>query len=288
MKEKKLTVSVIGLGLIGGSLGLALKSNVRDICVNGFDINKEVMKNAKKIGAIDILNKNLKDCVKNSEIIFLAAPVKQCIKIIKILPKFIKKSSLITDVCSTKLQIEKSASKHYISGINFIGGHPMTGKEKSGIEFAQGNLFKNCIWCLTAKPVGKMAKKLVNLIITIGGTVKIINPEEHDKFVSGISHLPLFVSIALMNTVSLDTDWKKMRMLAAGGFRDTTRIASGDENLALNIFSTNKENVIFFAKKFRDQLSKMIESLEKNEEGRIKKMIINAKNKRENWINSVK
>lgn len=288
MKEKKLTVSIIGLGLIGGSLGLALKLKIPEICVSGFDINKEAMKCAKRIGAIDILNKNLKDCVKNSDIVFLAAPIRQCIKIIKILPKFVKKDSLITDVGSTKQEIEKSASRHFISGFNFIGGHPMAGKEKCGIKFAQRDLFKNCVWCLTAKPTGKIAKKLVKLIIAIGGVVKIINSKEHDKFVSGISHLPLFVSIALMNTVSQETDWKKMRMLAAGGFRDTTRVASGDENLALNIFFTNKENVIFFAKKFRDQLNKMIGCLKNNDENSIKKIVMNAKNKRENWINSVK
>jgi prephenate dehydrogenase len=236
-------VAILGLGLIGGSIGLALhKAKVAQQVV-GYDLGKGVMNQARKVGAIDQPYSALADAVRGSELIILATPVGAMKALLQDIASAVLPGAVVTDVASTKVQVISWAEEFLPSTVTFVGGHPMTGKELSGVEAADASLFQNRIYCLTptARTNPNAITKVSTLIEALGARVRFLEPAEHDGQVAGVSHLPFLASIALMNTVAESSAWGDAALLAAGGFRDATRLAGGNPEMYRDICLTNAE-----------------------------------------------
>jgi prephenate dehydrogenase len=238
-------VAIIGLGLIGGSLGLALRQDKTARQVVGYDAYKGVGERARKLGAIDQSCSSLAEAARGSELIILATPVGAMRSLLQQLASCASPGAVVTDVASTKAQVISWAEEYLPANIFFVGGHPIAGKETSGIEAADATLFKQCVYCLT--PTKRTAPaaldKVASLIDALGARMRFLEPPEHDGMVAGVSHLPYITSIALMQTAALNPAWDDASLLAGSGFRDTTRLAAGSPEMHRDICLTNSEAI---------------------------------------------
>jgi prephenate dehydrogenase len=236
-------VAIIGLGLLGGSMGLALHKAKAAQHVAGFDLGRGISNQARKVGAIDQPYSTLVDAIRGAELIILATPVGAIRSLLQEIATSATPGAVVTDVASTKVQVISWAEEFLPSSVAFVGGHPMAGKELSGIESADATLFQGHIYCLTptarTKPVA--INKVSALIEALGARVRFLEPAEHDGQVAGVSHLPFVAAIAMMNTVAEGPAWGDAAMLAAGGFRDMSRLAAGNPEMYRDICLTNSE-----------------------------------------------
>ncbi len=239
-------VAIIGLGLIGGSMGLALRQAKAARQVVGYDLGKGVGEHAQKVGAIDEARPTLRDAVLGADLVIIATPVGAVRSLLQQIAGELTPGTVVTDVASTKAQVIKWAEELLPPGVAFVGGHPMTGKELSGVDAADAALFRRCIYCLT--PVEHTSStaiaKVSALVETLGARVRFLTPTEHDKQVAGVSHLPFLASVALVKTVSEDEVWSEAALLAASGFRDASRLAAGSPEMYRDICLTNGEAIM--------------------------------------------
>ena len=256
---------VIGLGLIGGSIARALKIKL-NIDVIGIDINKDYINDAISSGIIieggsDI--SILEDC----DVIFICTPVKKATEYLKAITQFVKTSCIITDVSSTKEEIMEYAENNLPQNVLFIGGHPMTGSEKSGFSEGKAHLFENAYYILTPrkKTNNEAVVTLTEIIIGFGALPIILDAHTHDLAVAAISHVPHVIASGLVNIINkLDDDEKNMHRLAAGGFKDITRIASSNPTMWQNICFSNSKNICRLIDKYIDLLKEFQNSITNN------------------------
>ena len=254
-------ISIIGVGLIGGSLGLALKEKHLNFKIVGID-KQEIIEKAIARGAIDEGTVNLEEGIKEADIIIIATPVKTILNILTQINPFLKKGCLVTDTGSTKKQIVKKANKILSKDIFFIGGHPMAGSEECGIESADPYLFHNKTYILTPalKSNLRALKKVSLLIKMIGAKKLILDPLEHDRIVSAVSHLPQIIAVSLINTtgeLALRRNNNNYFEAVGEGFKDMTRIASSPYKIWEDICETNQENILEMIREFKNYLEVM-------------------------------
>jgi prephenate dehydrogenase len=253
----QLKVTIVGLGLIGGSIGMAIRKKKLARVIG---LTREQSKGALavKIKAVDYASTNIKGIIQEADVIFICYPIHLVIPEISKIIQFVKPGAIITDVGSSKAFIVKEAEKLMRKGIFFVGGHPMAGKEKVGLEHAEPDLLegKNYILTKTPKTNIKSLNFLKTFISKLGAKVHILSPDVHDGIVAGISHMPVAVAAALVDSVfRSDKFSSSMTQFAASGFRDTTRIASGDPSLGTDMFVTNKKAVLSSLSSFKKALS---------------------------------
>ncbi len=239
-------VAIIGLGLIGGSLGLALRQAHMAEQITGYDLGRGVSEQARKVGAIDQAYIALADAVRGAELIVLAPPVGAMRALLQDMATLASPGAVITDVASTKSQVISWAEEFLPDNLAFVGGHPMAGKEVSGVEAADATLFRNRIYCLTptVKTSPTALNKVLAMVETLGARVRFLEPAEHDGQVALVSHLPFIASTALMATASASNNWGDAALLASSGFRDTTRLAGGSPEMYRDICLTNHEALV--------------------------------------------
>src|SRR5437763_8784633 len=241
-------VAIIGLGLIGGSIGLALHKAKAAQQIVGYDVRKGIRNQARKSGAIDQPYTALADAVRGAELIILATPVGAMRSLLQDIAQSATPGAVVTDVASTKAQVISWAEEFLPSSVSFVGGHPMTGKEQSGVEAADASLFQNRIYCLT--PTARVRPAAINkvsaFVEALGARVRFLEPAEHDGQVAGVSHLPFIASIALVNTVTASSSWSDASLLAANGFRDMSRLAGGSPEMYRDICLTNSEAITYW------------------------------------------
>ncbi len=238
-------VAIIGLGLIGGSIGLALHQAKGAREVTGYDLGKGICDRARKTGAIDQPYMALADAVRGAELIILATPVGAMRALLQDMAPHLSSGAVVTDVASTKAQVISWAEEFLPTAVSFVGGHPMTGKEVSGVEAADASLFRNRIYCLTPTVRTRPAaiNKVSSLVEMLGARVRFLEPAEHDGQVASVSHLPFVASIALVETVTHGPAWADASLLAASGFRDMSRLAAGNPEMYRDICLTNSEAI---------------------------------------------
>jgi len=245
-------IAIVGLGLIGSSIGLGLRrwsaENVRAgqpaLEIVGFDSNLDRQSQAKKISAVDRTEWELRKVVENADLVILAAPVLALKEILGDIAPLLRSGTAITDVASTKSEILSWANELLPRTVSFVGGHPMAGKETS-IEGADGDLFRGATWCVcpSVQASDEAIRTVLGMINALGAEPYFVDPNEHDAYVAGVSHLPFVASTALMNALSADSSWRDMKTLTAGGFRDMTRLASGSPEMHRDVVMTNREAV---------------------------------------------
>lgn len=246
-------ISIIGLGLIGGSIAKALRKSSFDFVISAFD-KPEVLERAISEGVINSSLNSFDEAVC-SDLIFISLPVCKSIEVFELLAPKLNKNSILTDVCSVKNVFREKWQNIESKGFYF-GGHPMTGKEKGGYENSDSLLFENSVYILTDNvPDNFYFNDFSKIIASFGSNILHIPAKQHDVIAASVSHLPQLVSVALVNAASLKTDNYNFLDLAAGGFRDMTRIASSDFKIWESIISNNKDQILTAMDKFSYDLS---------------------------------
>lgn len=243
MKEK---IGFIGLGLIGGSIAKAIRQYYPDYQLIAFDKNKETLALATQESLIDVAATTIDDNFRNCSYIFLCAPVSYNNAYLSQVKLFLDEDCILTDVGSVKTGIHEEVHRLGLDA-NFIGGHPMAGSEKSGYPNSKAMLLENAYYVLTPTPTVSQDKidAYTSLIETIRALPIQLDYETHDYVTGAISHLPHIIASSLVNYVQqADTSDELMKLLAAGGFKDITRIASSSPVMWQHICLKNKDNIL--------------------------------------------
>ena len=279
MKKKFKKVVIVGMGLIGGSIGKTLLKK-------GFA--EEVVAVVRRESAIDEVMQacaatsvtlNDIEAVKGADVLILAVPVGTIVPKAIELAGFLSKGCLVTDVGSTKGKIVEKLEKVFEEKALFVGSHPMAGTEKGGVFAAREDLFDKavCILTPTPKTPPEAVTKAGAFWSMIGMEVIELEPVNHDKVLARISHLPHLAAYALVRAVAVDTNTNMNSTLVAGGFLGTTRIASSPPNLWVDIFFDNSKEVIASGKRFIGEMEKIIKALEKKDEKELLKLLEESK-----------
>ncbi len=277
-------IGIVGLGLIGGSLGLKLQSlnhTIYGIANNEFNKNKAKEKKLANFVSCDLTL--LKEC----ELIILALPIKDLISPSQRLVASIPKETIVTDVGSVKEPIINTwENLHPL----FIGSHPMAGTEKKGVDSGFEGLFNSAKWIITPTQNSDLnaVKTLSELIKSMDCEICQASPKEHDQAVSLISHLPIFLASALIETANIENNQSLLdltKKLAATGFADTSRVGGGNEKLGLDLAINNQINVLNAINNFKNKLNKLESLIEEKNWELLSSKLAQAKEIRENFIN---
>jgi prephenate dehydrogenase len=229
-----------------------------------------------------------KDTVKEAGIVIIATPVLTIKEIFSQIAPYLPHGCVVTDTASTKFQIMKWAEDLLPTTVDFIGGHPMAGKEAYGIQAAEAGLFQGCIYCLT--PVSRASSssidKVTNMVKRLGARPFFIDAQEHDNLVAGISHLPLLLSAALVSATTKSPSWSKMSKLAASGYRDLTRLASGNPEVNTHICFSNRETILHWIDEFNKELAKYRQLITSEDKG-LEEALTEANKARQEWLSKI-
>jgi prephenate dehydrogenase len=268
-------ITVIGLGLIGGSIGMGLrqwseqngKASDAALEVTGFDTDLEQQHYAQKVKAVDRTEWNLEKAVREADIVVVSTPVMAIKDTFADIAPHLKSGAVVTDTGSTKTLVMKWAKEILPRTVSFVGGHPMAGKAQS-IEGAEAGLFAGATWCVAPSPLASedAIRNVLGIVAALGAEPFFIDPVEHDAFVAGVSHLPFVLSAALVNAVSSDTSWRDMKTLSASGFRDVSRLAAGGPAMHRDIALTNREALVRWIDAFSAQIQTVRSTLVNSDE----------------------
>lgn len=241
------SAAVVGLGLMGGSLGLALRE--AGWTVTGLDSDREAAEEARRLGAVQRALGSL-DETAEADLVVLAVPVMALRDLLRRLPAGV----LATDLASTKVAVLEWAAE---AGTNFVGGHPLCGSERSGIAAARRGLYDGAVWALTS------SHPLVEEMVAAAGASPLIVPADaHDRLVAGSSHAAFVISAAYMLAAAESPDWPEVGKLTSSGFADMTRLAGGDPEMYAGIAATNAANLRERLRQFQAVLERLIHDLD--------------------------
>lgn len=277
------SVAVIGMGLIGGSLAKALRRLKNINTIIGIDTDEETLGIALDEGVIDEAYTGISDGIADSDMVFICTPLDKIVDSVYSLIKVVKPECIITDTGSIKSRIIKNI-EDIPANFNFIGGHPMCGTEKSGYKASKAHLFENAYYILTpcSKTLGQSVDVMEKILIEIGAIPVIIEDRKHDILTGAISHVPHIISAALVNIVKeMDSEEKHMQKLAAGGFKDITRISSSNPDMWKSVVLNNKEHIREILKKFSQLIEQFMSYLDSEDKDRILGYFDSARNYRD-------
>ncbi|HEX6032502.1 MAG TPA: prephenate dehydrogenase/arogenate dehydrogenase family protein [Tepidiformaceae bacterium] len=258
-------IAIVGTGLIGTSLGLALAARKeRNYEIVGVDRDRGAAREAKKMGALDKEVGSLEEALKDSGLIVIAVPVLAARRILQDMGPYLEPGAIVTDTCSTKADILRWAAEFLPESVHFVGGHPMAGREQSGPKGAAPDLFQGATWAVTPSPraVEQAVETVLGLVETVGAVPLYIDPAEHDNYAAAVSHLPILLSVALFRMVRDSHGWEDASLLAGPAFRDLTRLASGDPAMSRDIMATNRDAVLHWIGRFEDELDTIRKAIE--------------------------
>ena len=283
-------IGIIGTGLIGTSLGIAIKRSIlKDIEITGVDLEPSFSKQARKMGALDKVGRTMVEVARGSDILFICTPVMVIKDVLETVGGELKKGCLVTDTGGTKLEVMRWADMFLPDGVDFIGGHPMAGKESHGPGNAEPGIFEGKAYCVIPKTGAstQSVDALVKIIKSLGSTPFFIGAAEHDSFVAAVSHLPFIVAASLVNTTSNSPQWGDISKLASTGFRGTTRLASGDPIMHRDICLTNGDSIVHWLTQYVRQLEHIKELISSRDSNRLDELFETAFEKRGLWLSGL-
>lgn len=266
MRIKKITI--VGLGLIGGSLARAFRRTNPDFEIIGIEKDKDNRSPALEDGMVERAYETAEEAVPDvtgSQVVFLCTPVSVIPGLLKTFGRLARPGTILTDAGSVKLRIMEEAARVLPKDVFFIGGHPMAGAERSGYAAGRAHLFENAYYILTPSPgtPEEVLKTLELLIASTGALPLILDPMAHDRQVGLISHLPHIIAAALVNAAREADDPGRIALkLAAGGFRDITRIASSNPEMWRDICLSNRERLMPLLTEMTRRLRRFGQALE--------------------------
>lgn len=276
-------VGFIGLGLIGGSIAKKMKADHPDIHIYATAHHEETVKEAYREGLIDNDTLLPLTAFHDCDIIFLCAPVQRNLDYLSELKDIIQKDCYITDVGSTKTEIHEEVIRLGLEA-NFIGGHPMTGSEKTGILAADKTLLENAYYIITPTAITPQSdvEDFREFVRSLGSIPLILDYKTHDYSTAAISHLPHMIAYSLVNLVQqIDDDNETMKSIAAGGFKDITRIASSSPVMWQNICASNRQQILVLMDKYTALLSRLRSYIETSDEQALLDFFQSAKDYRD-------
>jgi prephenate dehydrogenase len=282
-------IAIIGLGLIGGSVGLALKrAEPKNTTVVGHDYDREIMGRALRSHVVDEVEPRLERAVHDATMVIVATPIVTMRKIFRDMAPHLQDKCIVTDTASTKGDVLRWAHEELPENVYFVGGHPMAGREKAGLHQAEAELFDDHPYCIV--PSIDAAAGAVNAVVglaqALGGRPFFLDADEHDAYVAAISHVPLVSSVALFNLARKSNAWPELANISGPAFKDLTRLASGEPELGHDIFLTNRDNVLHWLQRYMaelQRLSDLIESQDKETEA-LFKTLAEAQIEREQFL----
>ena len=266
------TVAVVGLGLMGSSFALALKEARPDIVIVGSDTDSITLRKALDRGIVASASADT-SVAGMAEVVVIGAPIRSMRDVFAQLASRTD-GKVVTDMASTKADVMEWASA---AGIDLVGGHPMCGKESSGIDAADASIFKDAPWVLTrGEPV------LIDLVAAVGAHPIVMDAETHDRLVAGVSHAAFLLSVGYVLALSRRSDWPEASKLAAGGFRDMSRLAGGDPELYAGVARTNRQHLVEQLDAIAAELARLRRHLEADDP-RLVELFEEARAARERW-----
>ncbi|MEX2446257.1 MAG: prephenate dehydrogenase/arogenate dehydrogenase family protein [Dehalococcoidia bacterium] len=257
-------VAILGTGLIGSSIGLRLRRDPStDTEVVGFDRYTEVARQAQRAGAIDTAAHTPEQAVEGADLVILAAPVLAIRKLLEEIAPVVSREAIITDTGSTKTEVMRWAQELLPAHTGFVGGHPMAGKTETGPDAADPDLFEGARWIVV--PAVRTTEGATNGVLWLadrmGATTIFMDAAEHDAYAAAVSHMPMVAATALFSMEHASEAWPELSELAAGGFKDMTRLAGTDAAMAYDIIVTNREQTIHWLDRYLVALREMRDQL---------------------------
>lgn len=280
-------ISLMGLGLLGGSLGKALIAGNHAKKVAGFVRRPEAIQEALKAGIVHEASLDISEITQDADLIVLCTPILKMRPIVEAMIPHLKKGAIVTDVGSVKnfLVRELEPLISDAEGI-YIGSHPMAGSERQGMQHADPDLFSGAVCVLTPSPQSQQQATIQvrHLWEQVGGMPMILEPEKHDQLVAQCSHLPHLIAAILAHSTLSPGQGDQQAALCSSGFRDTTRVASGSPEMWGDIISTNKEALLRSLKNHEIQCSKLRSWIESNNQEDIDDWLDQSKQRRDAWL----
>jgi len=269
-------VAIVGLGLMGSSLALALKEAQPGTVVVGSDPDAMTLRKALDRGIVESASADL-SVVDVADLVVVAVPILSLRSVFSSLRGRVD-GKVITDMASTKETVMEWASA---SGIDLVGGHPMCGKEASGIDAADASIFKGAPWVLT-----RSESAVTALVESVGAHPLVMDAATHDRLVAGVSHAAFLLSVGYVLSLSSRSDWPEASRLAASGFRDMSRLAAGDPELYAGISRTNRDNLVEQLDAISATLAKLRRHLQ-DDDPRLVELFEEARSVRERWAHDM-
>lgn len=288
---ERMKLAIIGVGLIGGSLGLCLKDKLGDkIFITGLCRSEGSMRRAMELGAVDVATSDLQTVVGDADIIFLSPPVLQIVPMVKKILPHLKRGAILTDAGSTKQFIWQGLNKILPPEIFYIAGHPMTGREKSGVEAATKDLFRNKAYVIVKDNVAppEVREKLMSVLRLTDANFLEIDLAVHDRCASIISHVPHLTAAALVTLLNdAGDDLESCLKLIGGGFKDTTRIASSNADMWADICMTNGDAIATHLRDLQAILGNVIAAIERRDRQAVHDYFARSKARRDKILETV-
>jgi len=275
-------ISIIGIGLLGGSIGLTVSRAIGGIKTAGYSHRAATRRKARKLAVVTEVFDDIKKSVCDADLVILATPICTFEETFRAIADALPDGCIVTDVGSTKSLPHQWAAKRLPGKVHYAGSHPIAGSEQRGVEFARDDLFERslCILTTTSKTDKETVQTLKKFWSALGCYVKIMTPAEHDKIFAGVSHLPHITAAALINVNDSET-----LKYAGKGFIDTSRIASGPANIWADVFATNADNTVKEIDKLADELRRLKKAIKSRDRKQIEKLLRKAADKRVEMIN---
>lgn len=280
-----LHLAIIGVGLIGGSFGLAVKEKLRErVHITGLCRSRSSIEAALRRGVVDEASADAASAVRGADIVYLSTPVLQMVSMVETIRPFLKKGAVVTDAGSTKEYLWNEIPPRLPEGVYYVSGHPMTGKEKSGVEAADKDLFRHKCYVLmeetTAPP--EIYQRVADLIKLTGANLTTLDVKRHDRCAAVISHVPHVTAAALVTLLDRSGgDLSAALKLAGGGFKDTTRIASSNADMWADICLTNSAAIAEYLRHLTVILEEVVDAVEAGDRAALYDYFTAAKERRD-------
>ncbi|MFK7794805.1 MAG: prephenate dehydrogenase [Gammaproteobacteria bacterium] len=284
------TICVIGVGLIGGSLACGLRKHQWCESIVGIDAHQSAINQALQLEVIDAGYASIDDCPGVPDIVVIAVPVLKVANVFRQLKPWMNKCRAITDVSSTKQSVIEDFNKVFTEQLPncFVPGHPIAGREQSGVQAAVDNLFdaKKVILTPTKQTREDSLKLVTSMWEQVGANVELLSPQDHDQILAVTSHLPHALAFSLVHCLSTQSHTQEIFRYASGGFADFTRIASSDPTVWRDICLANREQLLSALSHFDTSLQQFRNGLEAGDGDVLEKIFVEAKNARDKYTNS--
>ena len=286
-------ITIVGLGLIGGSIGLALRQAGNDYEIVGHDREHTVAGQARKRGAVSKAEWNLISACEGADLIMIATPVMAVKETLTAIASYLKPGCLVTDTASIKGPVMAWAKEILPDTVHFVGGDPIISQETSiggspptGIEGARADLFQGGLYCLTPSPetAPQAVQLATDLVHLLGARPFFLDAAEHDGLVAGVDHLPFVLAAVLLGTAVQSPAWREMRKLAGDAFQSATRFSSGDAATYRDACLTNRENIVRWIDACLARLEELREVIAAQEAEKLEKTFEEAMSVRDQWL----
>ena len=270
MSTKKPRITIVGLGLIGGSMGLALRQAEAAAFIIGHDKDPAASKQAKKLGAVDKTDWNLVSACEESELIILAIPLSGIEDTLKAIGPYLQPGTVLVDTAALKVPVLAWADEILPDEIHFVGMDPIVGEITTGaggLDAARPDLFQNRIFCLSPSPKAdsNVVQLATNLIAILGARPLFMDPVEHDGLLGAADQLPPLLALTLLDTTVRQPSWREVRKVAGSAFESATHLFSSDPEAYSHLFLANRENIQRWIDEFMASLATMRQALDEND-----------------------